>query len=146
MNISDATFGAVTPLMSGMPFQSPRSYGEWRSDPVLNSSMRRLSSARIALTSFRFSRSQVTHPSPSRASSSFVGPISVNCIDPSENVSPLTPARISLTERDTPGGLFRGMSSASSAISRDTFSASGIPAAMPSISSAASMNAGTPVA
>ena len=45
MNISEATFGAVTPLKSGMPFQSRRSNGE-PGAPLLNSSIRCLSSLR----------------------------------------------------------------------------------------------------
>ncbi len=81
MNISEATFGAVTPSKSGMPFQLRRSKGE-PGAPLLNSSIRCLSSLRSARTSSWLARSQLTQPVFRSVSSCAPGPTMVNFIDP----------------------------------------------------------------
>jgi hypothetical protein len=84
MNMSDATLGAVTPLKSGMPFQSRRSKGPVASEPVLNRSIRLRISERTRLTPLSPSadRSHVFHPFRRFRSSLLVGPTIVQVLLP----------------------------------------------------------------
>ena len=100
----DAMFGTVTPLYPGIPSQSRRSKGEWSRLPVLNSSIRFLSSARSVLALFLCSLSQLSQPSRSSVNSFLVGPSKVNSIEPRVNRSPGRPAKSSRDDVPTPGG------------------------------------------
>ena len=77
MNISDAMLGAVTPLKSGMPFQSRRLIGPLEAS-VPNLASFFLICSSIAFTASSFSFSQLIQPSSSSLSSFFVGPTIVS--------------------------------------------------------------------